>query len=58
MTPRQLAAACRAAGAHPAVHSADFVEVDPGRDRDGVTVMNTASALLAFASGVAVRKVV
>jgi formimidoylglutamase len=58
MTPRQLATACRAAGAHPAVHSADFVEVDPGRDRDGVTVMNTASALLAFASGVAVRKVV
>lgn len=56
MTPRQLAAACRAAGAHPGVMSIDFVEVDPARDRDGVTVMNTANALLAFAAGLASRK--
>ena len=56
MTPRQLAAACRAAGAHAAVASVDFVEVDPERDRDGVTVMNMANAFLAFVSGVAGRK--
>ena len=56
MTPRQLAAACRAAGAHPAVRAADFVEVDPVRDRDGLTVMNAATAFLAFASGVASRE--
>lgn len=56
MTPRQLAAACRAAGAHPAVSSVDFVEVDPTRDRDEITIMNTASALLAFAGGLASRE--
>lgn len=56
MTPRQLAAACRAAGGHPAVRSVDFVEVDPERDRDGVTVMNMANAFLAFVSGLAGRR--
>lgn len=56
MTPRQLMAACRAAGAHPAVRSVDFVEVDPTRDRDGITIMNTASALLSFAAGLATRE--
>lgn len=56
MTPRQLAAACRAAGAHPAVSSVDFVEVDPSRDPQGVTIMQTASALLSFAAGFASRK--
>lgn len=56
MTPRQLAAACRAAGAHPAVRAVDFVEVDPARDRDGLTVMNLANAFLAFASGLAERR--
>lgn len=56
MTPRQLAAACRAAGGHPAVRSVDFVEVDPERDRDGVTVMNMANAFLAFVSGMAARR--
>lgn len=55
MTPRQLVSACRAAGAHPAVQAADFVEVDPARDPGGLTVMNTASAFLAFATGVASR---
>ena len=55
MTPRQLAAACRAAGAHPAVRAVDFVEVDPGRDRDGLTVMNAATAFLAFVSGMTTR---
>jgi len=56
MTPRQLAAACRAAGAHPSVRSADFVEVDPERDHGGVTVLNMANAFLAFASGLAGRR--
>lgn len=55
MTPRQLAAACRAAGAHPAVAAVDFVEVDPMRDASGITVMNLANAFLAFCSGVATR---
>ncbi len=56
MTPRQLAGACRAAGAHRAVRAIDFVEVDPARDPGGLTVMNAASAFLAFASGLATRK--
>ncbi len=56
MTPRQLAAACRAAGTHPAVRAVDFVEVDPTRDRDGLTVMNAATAFLAFVSGLAMRE--
>lgn len=57
MAPRQLAAACRAAGAHPKVRAADFVEVDPARDPLGTTVLNLATAFLAFASGVATREV-
>jgi len=57
MNPRQLAAACRAAGAHPKVRAADFVEVDPARDPSGSTVLNLATAFLAFASGVASREV-
>jgi arginase family enzyme len=34
----------------------DFVEVDPDRDRDGITLMNMATAFLAFVSGMAERK--
>jgi len=52
MTPRQLLAAARMCGAHPAVTACDLVEVDPSRDRDGLTVEVTAAVLLAFASGV------
>jgi arginase family enzyme len=55
MTPRQLAAACRAAGSHPAVVAVDFVEADPGRDPSGVTTMQVANAFLAFCSGLAQR---
>lgn len=55
MTPRQLAAACRAAGAHPAVRAVDFVEVDPTRDQGRITVFNAANAFLAFVSGLAQR---
>jgi len=56
MTPRQLAAAARAAGTHPAVVAADFVEVDPARDPSGLTVLNLATTFLAFVSGLARRK--
>ncbi len=55
MSPRQLAAACHAAGAHPAVRGVDFVEVDPTRDPGGVTVSNLASAFLSFVSGMTER---
>lgn len=55
MTPRQLAAAVRRCGAHPAVASADFVEVDPSADVAQVTLMNLATAVLAFAAGIARR---
>jgi len=58
MTPRQLAAASRAAGAHRVVRAADLVGVDPASDPSGLTVMNAATALLAFAAGVAMRKAV
>jgi formiminoglutamase len=56
MTPRQLAAAARRCGRHPAVVSADFVEVDATRDLHGTTVMAMATAFLAFASGVGQRE--
>ena len=56
MTPRQLAAAVRAAGAHPGVRAVDFVEVDPVRDPSGMTVLNMAQAVLAFASGLVARE--
>jgi arginase family enzyme len=57
MTPRQLAAAARLCGAHPAVTAADFVEVDAAADRDDLTLMSLATTFLAFASGVAAREV-
>lgn len=56
MTPRQLAAACHAAGADPAVRAIDFVEVDPTRDREGLTVTNAATAFLSFVSGMTERR--
>jgi formimidoylglutamase len=56
MTPRQLGAACHAAGRHPAVQAVDFVEVDPSRDASGITVMNATAAFLWFCSGLASRK--
>lgn len=58
MTPRQLGAAARAAGAHPVVRAADLVGIDPARDPAGLTVMNAAYVLLAFAGGLAMRKAV
>lgn len=55
MTPRELARAAFLCGRHPAVASADIVEVDPSRDRDDLTVRNAANVLLSFAAGVATR---
>lgn len=55
LTPAELFAAVRLCGMHPKVAAADFVEVDATTDHDGRTVMATAMALLAFASGVATR---
>ncbi|HUG85791.1 MAG TPA: arginase family protein, partial [Euzebya sp.] len=55
LAPAQLFAAARLAGAHPAVAAVDLVEDDATTDHDGRTVMATALALLAFASGVARR---
>jgi formimidoylglutamase len=56
MSPRQLATAAFLCGSHPKVRAADFVEVDPTRDRDDLTLMNLATAFLSFAAGVAARE--
>lgn len=56
MTPRQLASAAYLCGMHPAVVAADFVEVDPSRDRDDITVMNLANTFLSFVAGLASRE--
>ena len=55
MTPRQLAAAARLAGAHPSVVAADFVEVDATADVAEITLQSLATVFLAFAAGVASR---
>ncbi|MBW3663813.1 MAG: agmatinase family protein [Actinobacteria bacterium] len=55
MTPRQLFDGVRRCGAHPAVVSADFVEVDVTHDVADTTVLATATALLSFAVGISQR---
>ncbi len=55
MSPRQLFTATRICGRHPKVCAADFVEVDPERDVAEITLLNTATALLSFAAGLAER---
>lgn len=55
LTPRQLFDGVRICGAHPAVVSVDFVEVDPSRDVADTTVLTTATALLSFAVGLSQR---
>jgi formiminoglutamase len=57
MTPRQLTAACRASGGHPKVRVAAFVGVGPQSASSSATMLNLATAFLAFASGVASREV-
>lgn len=58
MTPRQLLAGARAAGAHRAVAAADLVGLDPARDPMGLTVLNAAGVLLAYAAGLVMREAV
>lgn len=55
LTPGEVQAAARVAGAHPKVRAMDIVEVDPERDVADVTVLAAASFLLAFAAGLATR---
>jgi formiminoglutamase len=55
LTPAEVQAAARVAGAHPKVRAIDIVEVDPERDVADVTVLAATSFLLAFAAGVAAR---
>jgi arginase family enzyme len=56
MAPRDLLRAAELCGAHPGVAACDLVEVDPERDRDDLTLMNTAAVLLSFASGLVLRR--
>jgi formiminoglutamase len=56
ITPAELRAAARLCGAHPKVKVMDLVEVDPTRDVADTTIFATAMCLLAFASGMSVRK--
>jgi formiminoglutamase len=55
LTPYELRRVAWLCGAHPLVRAIDLVEVDPGQDVAGVTVMATASCLLSFASGLMSR---
>lgn len=55
MTVRQLARATRLAARHPSVVAIDFVEVDPDRDPDGLTLDALATVFLAACAGFAER---
>ena len=55
LSPAEVQAAARLAGAHPKVRVLDIVEVDPHRDVADVTVLAAASFVLCFAAGVATR---
>jgi formiminoglutamase len=56
ITPAELRTAARLCGANPKVLIADLVEIDPERDVAGVTVSAACMCLLAFASGLLLRK--
>lgn len=56
MTPRQLAAAARVVGRHPKVRAVDLVELDPERDRDGLTLDCAATVMLSVVAGFAERR--
>jgi formiminoglutamase len=56
LTPAQVQAAARVAGAHPKVRALDVVEVDPERDMGDATAAAAASFILAFATGLAGRR--
>jgi formimidoylglutamase len=53
---RALAEGVRRCGRHPLVSAADFVEVDPGRDTDGMTIDALATVFLSFVAGYAERR--
>lgn len=55
LSVRQLAAGVRAAAAHPKTGAMDFVEVDPERDPDGLTLDAAATVFLSAAAGLAQR---
>lgn len=55
MRVRDLAAGVRMCGAHPKVAAMDFVEVDPTRDHDGLTLDALATVFLAAVAGFAAR---
>lgn len=56
VTVRALAEGARRCGRHPRVVAADFVEVDPGRDVDGLTLDALATVFLSFVAGFAERR--
>jgi formiminoglutamase len=56
LTPADVQAGARVAGAHPKVRAMDIVEVDPERDVADVTVLAAASFMLSFAAGLASRR--
>lgn len=56
MTPRQLGGVGFELGRHRHVVAADLVEVDPDRDRDGVTMQAMVHTFLSFVAGVAARE--
>ncbi len=56
LAPAELRAAARLCGRHPKVRAVDLVEVDPTRDVADVTALAAAACLLAFASGLALRR--
>lgn len=55
--PWMVRSAARICGSDPKVKAIDFVEVDPTKDINDVTVLAAASFLLAFAAGVLNRPV-
>lgn len=55
LTPFQLRRAAYLCGLHHRVHIADFVEIDPEQDINGITSLAAAACLLEFASGVLTR---
>jgi formiminoglutamase len=56
LTPAEVQAAARVAGANPKVRAMDIVEVDPTKDVADVTVLAAASFLLSFAAGLVSRR--
>lgn len=56
LTPRQLGDLAYHMGVHSLVRAADFVEVDPARDRDNLTLHAMAHTFLSFLTGITQRK--